>query len=275
MSTTMLCTQRDRSGKIEVSLFENTAEPARNHQRDLPIEVSPGMVVVGGGGEAMWSGYGALLFASYPDEELSRWYVSSKDHHSADPHRLKGWAIGMKIKGMTRAQLRTQMRVFSETSSRAAHPSDSVSVGEGYLLLSGGFRIAWRGHGNMAHASYPENVRTWRAKGKDHLLSDPAEMEVYAVGIRQHLPVGTLESTAVDDVDGPQQHSSATANLTSGYVLVGGGGIAHWTGVGRLLWRLRPELCGSVQQFTASSKDHGQPELGLTTAYAIGLRLPR
>jgi hypothetical protein len=59
------------------------------------------MIAIGGGGRAS-DNPGALLTASHPNDDLSGWVVSSKDHEVPDPHQLVTFVIGMKIDGMTR-----------------------------------------------------------------------------------------------------------------------------------------------------------------------------
>jgi hypothetical protein len=71
-------------------------------------------VVVNGGGWTDWmehGGKGSLLYASYPSRDLKSWTIKAKDHLPPDPCVIQGYAIGVRIKGLTRDQLMAHMNV--------------------------------------------------------------------------------------------------------------------------------------------------------------------
>jgi hypothetical protein len=79
---------RDESGLINVSVFSITSPNQQQHFNNFGVGVPEDMICIGGGGSASEGPPGALLTASYPDDELQSWLVSSKDHEEANPHFL-------------------------------------------------------------------------------------------------------------------------------------------------------------------------------------------
>jgi len=277
MPQSHLGSYRDESGKITVAVFERRAGNSQQHFHDYAATVDDDMVVIGGGVEATLLPYGALLTASYPNEEMSAWLGSSKDHTGPNPHKLKVYALGLKIAGMSRDDLIQHIYVGRNNSETAQHPEASQGVPGGYLLVSGGFNVNWRDFnpygGNLATASFPENELSWKARSKDHTYVSRAVLTVYAIGLKENLPVGTVQRTIQESRSGHAQHPNATANCPAGYALVGGGAEVQWTGAGNLLWRLKPTIEVANQDFTASSKDHTFPSPATITAYALGIKI--
>jgi hypothetical protein len=266
-----VATSTDASGKITVSLFLETATVPQQHFNDFPIPVDSDMVVISGGGRGDET-IGALLTASYPNNDLTAWLVSSKDHIDADPHYLVGFAIGMKIAGMSRDELQNTIGVFTQNSQVAPHPEATVVIPNNFILLSGGFHVFWEGAGNLATASFPSpngGWGAWTARSKDHEQPDPSFLTTYALGIKQQLPVGRINLNVQNTTSSVVPHPRSTAVLPNGFVLVGGGAEVHWTGAGNLLWDLEP----NVEGFTAASKDHDIPDPSSITTYALGIQL--
>ncbi|MBW4418692.1 MAG: hypothetical protein KME13_05635 [Myxacorys californica WJT36-NPBG1] len=278
MPQTKLGTFHDASGKITVAVFERKAGNQQAHFHDFACTVPDDMVVIGGGAEATNSPpNGALLTASYPNQNLSAWLASSKDHERPQPHFLKVYAIGLKVAGMPRDALRDHIHIGRSVSELAQHPEVSESVPPGYLLISGGFHVNWldfNSHGgNLATASFPENAFSWKARSKDHMTISPAILSVYAIGIRENLPVGRVQHSIQTKDSGHAAHPSTTADVLPGFALVGGGAEIHWSGEGNLLWQLRPTTDLANQDFTAGGKDHMKPSPATLTAYSIGIKI--
>lgn len=145
MNSTALNSFQDASGLVTVSVFERRGGTSQQHWHDFRIDVGPDMVAIGGGGEAARLPEGALLTASYPDDDLRAWLVSSKDHMKPNHHQLTGYAIGLKIEGMSRDALLDKIHVSRNESSVAQHPEASASLPDGYKLISGGFKVNWTG----------------------------------------------------------------------------------------------------------------------------------
>lgn len=270
----------DASRKLTIGLFSKLAAQPQEIFTDFPVEVDSDMIVIGGGGRGKDFPYGALLTASYPREDMAAWLVSSKDHIHPDPHRLVGFAIGLKIAGMSRDELLSNhdVAVFSIDSGTASHPEASVNIPGDFVLLGGGFNVHWQGAGNLATASFPgptNSWTSWTARSKDHEVGDPSYLTTYAIGLRRNFRVGTVMLHVDLSQSSIAAHPTSTASLQQGFALTGGGAEVHWTGAGNLLWRLEPVTLQDqeTQQFIASSKDQDIDDPSTITTYALGIQI--
>lgn len=275
MAGRQLGTFTDASGLATVAAFMGEAGSDQSHFDDFAVEVPDDFVVIGGGVEGARLPQGALLTASYPNTQLSAWLGSAKDHQASSPFKIKVWAIGLKISGMTKDDLINSIHIASTTGSVAHYPEATALPPAGYVIISGGFRVNYfGGDGNLATASFPENAFAWKAKSKDHFLSNDAEITSYALAIKENLPIGKRVEVFIKSVQSSSAaHPSASADIPPGYVMTGGGGEVHWQNPGNLLWRLYPLIQTTNQEFTASSKDHMQSSPATITAYAMGIKL--
>ena len=231
------------------------------------------MIAIGGGGTGSDQPFGNMLTSSFPNEDLSGWVVSSKDHEIADPVQLTTYVIGLKIAGMGRQQLLDSVFVTVADSGEAPHPEAETGVpSDEFLLIGGGFQVNFRGAGNIATASFPSSPFSWKARSKDHDISDPSNLRVFAVCLRKQLPVGVVEVAVTRADSGQAPHPSAVATVSPGFALTGGGGEVHFNGAGSLLYNLQPSVSFDAT-FAASSKDHIDPDPSTLTAFAVGIRL--
>jgi tetratricopeptide (TPR) repeat protein len=138
-----------------------------------------GYALTGGGGRTHWSGAGSLLTASYPTTS-NTWEVRAKDHSISDPTDAMAYVIGIRPRNGTTAP---QVMITSNSGASAQHPSASVDVAPGFQLVGGGARVNWAEPGNLLTASYP-GESSWKANAKDHLYSSPANVSVYAIGLK-------------------------------------------------------------------------------------------
>jgi hypothetical protein len=271
---THLNTFHDASGLVTVSIFSHRGSPPQQHWIDEEILVADGdMVAVGGGGTGTDYPSGGLLTASYPNDDLSGWVVSSKDHDVPDPHELITYVIGMKINGMSRQQLRDSIYISQDDSGVAPHPEAETGVpSDDFVLIGGGFRVDWHGNGNLGTASFPSTEFSWKARSKDHNVSDPSNLRVFAICIKRNLPVGSVTVSITKAESGQAPHPAAVATVSPGFALVGGGAEVHWNGNRNLLWKLEPSTTLD-QSFSAASKDHEVSDPSTITAYAMGIRI--
>lgn len=270
----MLFEQTDVSGKITIAVFGRVSPAASSHNTDFAIAVPNDYVVIGGGGEGSSSTYGNLITASYPNAGLTAWLVSTKDHDDADPVRVRGWAIGLKIAGLTPAQVRSNISVTTATSAYAAHPDVTAVLPAGYVLAGGGIKVNWSGAGNLATASAPSDATGWRVRSKDHGTSSPATATAYAIGINSFIAgVGTISNVVNGGTSGVAAHPAFTQGLSEGYALSGCGAFVNWSGAGNLLWQIKPTSPGDGQTAcTVASKDHRWSSQSSITGYSIGLQ---
>lgn len=261
--------QTDASGRLTIAVFERYATTAAGHNANFAVTVPGDFVVIGGGGEGKESPSGNMLTASYPDSGLTSWLVSTKDHIAADPVRVRAWAIGLKVAGLTPAQLRSYLTVSTATSAYVSHPDVTAALPAGYVLVGGGIKVNWSGAGNLATASAPYGASAWRVRSKDHKESSPATAQAYAIGISSSIPgVGSIGNVINSGTSSVVAHPSYTQGLSAGYALSGCGAFVNWSGAGNLLWRIKPVNSGC----SAASKDHIDSSPASISSYAIGLR---
>jgi hypothetical protein len=270
---THLNTFHDASGKITVAVYKNVGNQPEPHFIEQEVLVGDGdMIAIGGGGVGI-ENPGAMLTASHPNNDLSGWVVSSKDHEIDSPHQLITYVIGLKIAGMTRAQLHSSVFVSINDSGSADHTDMATGIpNDQFVMVGGGFRVDWSGAGNLGTASFPDTETTWRARSQDADIADPANLRVYAMCLRRNLPVGQIHVSIgrADSIQAP--HPFVVANVAPGFALVGGGAEVRTAGPGNYLWKLEPSTDNSPT-FSAAAKDHIHPSPGVITAYAMGIRL--
>jgi hypothetical protein len=143
------------------------------------VSVPSGYVMTGGGAQVNWTGNGNLLTASFPSSR-STWEARSKDHVHPDPASITAYVIGIKARNGASGP---RMIMVSGNTGTAAHPSGSVSVGFPFKVSGGGAIDRWTGAGNLLTAIYPSGANQWSAAGKDHEISDPASLTIYAIGL--------------------------------------------------------------------------------------------
>lgn len=275
MAARQLGTFTDESGLATVVTFMSEAGSEQDLFNDFAAEVPDDFVVIGGGVEGARLPLGALLTASYPNTELSAWLGSAKAHQESSPFKIKVWATGLKIKGMSKDDLRNCIHVTSTTSSIGLTPEATATTPQGNILVSGGFHVNYfGGGGNLATASFPENAFAWKAKSKAHFVVNDAEITSHGISIKENLPIGKRVEVFIKSVGSASAvHPSASADLPPGYAMTGGGGEIHWQQPGCLLWRLYPLIETTNQEFTASGKAHFGVTTATVTAYAMGIKL--
>jgi putative hemolysin len=154
----------------------------------------PGYELTGGGAavQANWSGYGNLLYGSYPSAS-NAWSAASKDHQTADPSTVTAYAIGLSSSFLAKNHART-VRAQATSGAPEASPWCEANVAAAPAVspagTCGGALDNWKspGAGNMLTGVYPvgdqvANWTFWRASGKDHMVADPATITAYALGL--------------------------------------------------------------------------------------------
>lgn len=271
---------RDRSGKVVVQV-SSCAWVGASNSPSADCNVDPDFVLVGGGAEIEGDGHpGALLTASYPDANKTTWHAASKAHEYDYPHRLRAYAIGLRVQGMSREDLARYVQYSEATSGASLVPSAVAPVANGYLLIGGGARVNWQGRGQLLTSSRPDGNQ-WVAEGKAHSYADSATITAFAIGIRdQPLPrVGRIQRTinSASTWSG-SGYNYAALEVSSGYALVSTGATAQYDNpatAGRLLSDIVPFADSTYSRpgTRATSKDHRYPDSGRTTAYVIGLQV--
>ena len=118
-----LGTFKDASGRVTVTVFSHQGSPAQAHWNEEEILVGdPDMIAIGGGGTGSDIPAGNLLTSSHPNDDLSGWVVSSKDHEVSSPVELATFVIGMKIAGMSKQDLKNSVFISQADSGVASSP---------------------------------------------------------------------------------------------------------------------------------------------------------
>jgi hypothetical protein len=169
----------DPDERWEIQVFRENSALANHPQQ--AVSVPPGWVMTGGGAQDSYSGAGSLLTASYP-KSADTWEARGKDHAHIDPAMLTAFAIGIRPKAPGAPVPHTQL--FSATGQPTNHPEQTVQLGPGFTLASGGALDDFTGAGSLLTASYPTpDANGWSAAAKDHEYPDPAALTVWAIGI--------------------------------------------------------------------------------------------
>jgi hypothetical protein len=159
------------------------------------------------------------------------------------------------------------IQLFTATSSSAEHPSVEVTVPVNFKIIGGGAFDNWSGAGNLLTASFPKDLQTWFAAGKDHEVASPAPITAYALAISD--PLNEWDVVIKSETSDPAEHPQAVATLPDGYTMTGGGAFVDWHGAGNLLTASFPT---SDSSWEARSKDHDVADPAAITSYVIGIR---
>lgn len=255
----------DWSGQVHIKIFSATTAPEKQHYDNWTMEVSDEYVCIGGGACPVLYGE-AYLVDSRPKTDFTGWLISSKDHVKTYPHVLYMFAIGLRIDNVSKSDLKSRLRIYTNTSSESNHPNTAVSVPLNYSLIGGGADINYDGFGCLLVGSYPSG-QAWYAKGKDHYSPDPSTITAYAIGIEK----GTIPGFGDLEINTIYGYSyvangigSNRLSVPSGWVTACSGGHATYNGYGRLIQALG---IGSI-----STKDLMVSDSGNSYAYSIIIR---
>ena len=286
---TLVWSRSDASGIITTSLFLRAIPQVNGLLSDFGVQVPSDYVVVGGGVREDGSP-GRFITASYPSPDLSTWFVSDKDDLIADVGGTgTAYAIGMKIRGMTAAQVRSSMMVANSISDVGDHTDVSTTLPSNYVLLGGGVRMQYTfgappatREGNMVTGSFPFGANTWRVTSKDQVKPDPEASQAFAIGLLSTLPgVGKIyqETWGSPVISGefPTSSASLPSYGADQLALTGCGAQVNYSGAGQLLYRLsfnNPDVQGGEILCNAASKDQYVTDTsGLLQSFAVGIRV--
>jgi hypothetical protein len=140
---------------VKVKLYQCRVVGPENYRIDTHCEVEPGWTVIGGGGQVLDADADDVKLAiSYPEagyffpeddmRGARKWRVATGRREEPRPHRLKPYAIGIKLRGYDNVNHFAPLRVTSSgwTTKELARPSTTVKVRPGDILLGGGFSLA-------------------------------------------------------------------------------------------------------------------------------------
>jgi hypothetical protein len=299
----------DQSGLLTTGIWSSqTTNPVRVQQNIIGVPWD--FVLVGGG--ALGTNYpsGALISKMAPENDLQnrQWRVLTQDALVAEPHNNESFAIGMKIEGVTIANLRNLVAWSSGGSdpNGAAHPTAQAGPLQGFPAILGGgakaFAYAhpqtgqfltsssaipafygscwWWGGGWRCESS---GATGWAAASKDHGVSAPGGISAYLSSMPDTISVNTASGPRTFRVEtfGRGVTSSVAAHpsivvagRTGEFALTGVGAYVDWQShgsYGNLLWKIVPRA--DIAGVEASSKDHAYSSPATVTGYVLGAKL--
>jgi hypothetical protein len=154
--------------------------PAAGDTNSVVADVPDGYVLTGGGAAVDYDIIGQLLTASFPNGTRS-WQARSKAHSVSRFLGITAYAIG--IKPRNGAKLPVQ-KVFPARGTLGDVSVGSASVDNGFLLTGGGAFADYKTAGQLLTESLPIGTGTWEVQSRAHSVSEPLQVNVYAIGIQ-------------------------------------------------------------------------------------------
>jgi len=282
----------DQSGTITVRTYQCGWSPT-SQAPFAGCSVEPDFLLVGGGIEVDDLSNqipGALLVGSWPSNNPNNgsqvgddWSGFSKDQISPNPHRIRAYAIGLKLAGVSKASLQAQSFIHSAESSTTLSHAPTVTAVDNrpgdIVVGGGGYGVSSNGMGQLLTSTRPEGSNGWTTSSKDHGISDPGRVVSVVIGIPR-CPVGYLGSCLAVSA-GPFLMAGVGSGLfglvsqaAAPGVAVSVGGEAQYNGPGRMITSLFPFISSAVNQGWSFlyTKDHIYPDTGSNIVYVVSLR---
>ncbi|TMP39561.1 hypothetical protein [Pseudoalteromonas rubra] len=284
----------DGSGRIHMRVWKYTLNStSSNHTAKLTV---PGDWVAVGGGVDLKISRSVLITASYPDTATQQsWIVSTQADKSTSDHELTAYAIGIKIEGISRGDIRKHNIIKSwcgngEAKNASAGNASSITIPNiGYLMISGGAKSAPKaGHKfGPVYSSAPKGWDQWTAASKKLKDSNNHPLTSCVVGIRKDLAnaqlghnLGSIDTlhrmSAVNKLASSRIESEVF--MENDYILTGIG--AKLTASKKkevepnvLLYSLAPKKFGKSAKVVAKAKEYLYPAGAFLSSYAIGIKL--
>lgn len=279
---------RDWSGQLEVYVRDcGWSSPA--HHPEKICSMDNAYTLIGGGAEVE-TGKQAMLYASYPDGQ--NWVARSKDHEYQAVHKVRSWAIGLRIIGLDPSRLRSLYMCYGQASASGQHISVQARPQDpSCQVVGGGAQVALVGGGQLLVGSYPSGVRAdpsgswttpteWSAESKDHKFPVISTLTAYAIGIK-NVYIPELGSTIqVNYAEGLSSRGGGFVDMTkmTGLDLTWpwvpscvGGRAENWS-AGRLLTKLVPLVDNAVPGAYVQTKDHIYADVSNTRAFIASIR---
>lgn len=182
----------------------------------------------------------------------------------------------------TDASGQVETRIYEcVTPTLAQHQSLGCQVEPGFILTGGGAYVDYgSGAGALLWESRPadNNLITWLASSKDHIVSSPHILHVYAYGMRlkandgTYIAVSTLRGNYfryLEYTSSPAVHWPVYGTSTSAETFLGAGARTNWSCCGSLLTSLKTTGAPIYSGLSVSGKDHVESDPSTITAYAI------
>lgn len=199
----------------------------------------------------------------------------SKDCMYRTPHRLYVYAVGLRIKGVSRQTIANCMIYKESGLSQYAHwPATSISVPSGYRILAGGGTVYYYGSGGHFSYSFPSGNK-WLVQARDHISPEITRIKAYAIGIKDYIPgFGYLDVDIQSFVDHSKREylTNRYLSIENRWAVGSTGAYSFFNGTGRLLRGFKPYVVRNNFEVRASSKDCKRACSGGLNVYATILR---
>ena len=173
------------------------------------------------------------------------------------------------------------LQLLKTSSVCAQHPTITLSAPAGAVILGGGAYVDWSDGpcappsppGNLLTAMYPnEKGTTWTVASKDHFQVNMATVTAYCIiaKMKNGKPISSENYTVVSGTSNKAGQPTLQVDVPPGFIVVGGGARADYTGVGNMLFASYPAV--GLAGWVGSAKDHLQSDPATITVWAIGLR---
>lgn len=291
-------TYTDLSGNLQFSIKTCTATPLGSGLRCAYCPVDAGYVLIGGGAQIVGSPASARLKASRPDNEGTAtgqgctgdssgssttdiWLARS---YSVSPtqHQLQAYSVGMKVTGMTEAELHGYVGFNENTTGFVAQPSMTLDAPPGQMLVSGGAELL--GPDASGPSGYLTELRpvdplltnssgdSFRASGL-FTGGTTGSLKALVIGISYSLPIPSGGMLRRNWKVGTSSTGTGYRNVTVSspypYVFASGGSSRSGGSTRYLSDLILPAAAG--QGFTATTNDETAGASGATTAYVASL----
>jgi hypothetical protein len=296
----------DVSGLVTTGVWKATSLPG--DYAGQQVVVPPDFVAVGGGAEGAEWPNGFLLLTSRhwegnisPSNPQQSWIVEAQSNVPPQASPVTGYAIGLKIEGISYAALKAMVK-FPEAFSwpdvphptvmspvDVTYPQTRAAIGGGVLAHIFADQFVTATLPQTLQQCYANNtceqlVSGWIAASygrailkKDHINPRPGRVMAEITTLPKELTIaGTMyhvETWEIDANSPVAAHPSATVQLPLDFALTGVGAFVNWetspTAAGNLLWSLKPLQGGAA----AASKDQMISSPASLTVYAIGMKL--
>lgn len=247
----------DSSGLVKIVVVTNQAIGLTN---EVSVTIPDDYVLIGGGAHAS-SSPDYFITASYPNDSLTTWRTKFYQQPRLN-NIIYGFAVGLKLEGVTKAQLKASMQLGVGI--------DSASVDSNYVLIGGGTRVTYAGNGKALLTTKPDG-NSWYSVTKNYLPVDSAVINTYAIGILKNIPgFGALnvQKVAVVEPLTNNRNSSVIIKLDDKWVTACPGAELSGTTIGRRLTTLYP-LTRSVSIFSIRDSSNTN---GSTAGFMLKIR---
>lgn len=281
------CTAEDDdwSGTVHTAIFackfvDSLSAGSGSNAATAACPVPEGYAIAGGGAEVQgFNQPGALLTANLPASPAA-WFARSQDLAVSYPHRLRAWAVGLRITGLTGTQLRNLITFTDVTTPVGTAPAGFAFIPSDHVLLGGGVVAP---SGQYVTRSFPSaDTRFWVGHFGNSVFSNPGSGIVRAISLPNCLaqlgpcapPTGAsfrLTSQMFGaglSTSGTGYRIAAAANSDLNAVVTVAGGGTSSPGPGRFLTQVIPTTGGAV----AVNKDHWFTDNAEAIAAGVSLK---